>query len=251
MSLLSVAPDIVSEASGNLQNLGSALRSATAAAASQTTAVAAPAEDEVSAAITALLGSHAQEFQTINAQAAEFHDEFVNRLSGAAAQYAGAELTNAQQTLANTVNGPAEALLGHPAIGTGPVAAAGGFPGIAQNFNFGPFGVSLSTTAVSFGTGGLLGTSTASIALNTPFGALPLLSANGTQAIAADGQFFLSLGQTAPYFAFGASVSGALLPAIQITGLTVGLDGLVVSFPGTYLGGLLPTFRFGSSSPVR
>jgi PE family len=57
--LLSIAPDIVSAARGNLQHLGSALRSANAAAASQTTAVAAPAADEVSAAITGLFGTHA------------------------------------------------------------------------------------------------------------------------------------------------------------------------------------------------
>ncbi|CPR11845.1 PE-PGRS family protein [Mycobacterium bohemicum DSM 44277] len=72
MSLLSIAPDIVAGASGNLENLGSMLRSATASAASQTTAVLAPAADEVSAAITALFGSHAQQFQAVSAQARPF-----------------------------------------------------------------------------------------------------------------------------------------------------------------------------------
>ena len=62
MSLLSVVPDVVATASANLENLGSALSSANAAAASQTTAIAAPAADEVSAAVTALFGAHAQEF---------------------------------------------------------------------------------------------------------------------------------------------------------------------------------------------
>jgi PE family len=246
MSLLSVAPDIVSEASGNLENLGTALRSANASAASQTTAVVAPAADEVSAAITAALGTHAQEFQTLNAQAAAFHDEFVSRLSGGAAQYVSTELANAQQALADTVNAPARALLGGPLMESGPgsVAAAGGFPGISENFNFGPFGISLSTTAVSFGTGGFLGASNASVSLNTPFGLVPLLSASGTSAIAPDGQFLLSLGQTVPYFSYGASMSGTLVPAIQITGLTLDVDGLVVSSPGTYLGGILPNVSF-------
>jgi hypothetical protein len=32
-----------------------------------------------------LLGTHGQEFQTLNAQAAAFHDEFVSRLGGGAA----------------------------------------------------------------------------------------------------------------------------------------------------------------------
>src|SRR5262245_48436655 len=127
MSSLSVVPEIVSAASGNLQNLGSALRSASAAAASQTTAVMAPAADEVSAAITALLGTHAQEFQTINAQAAAFHDEFVNRLSGGAAQYVSAELANAQQTALGSVAGAA----------ANPAATA---PLLGSSFNIGPVG---------------------------------------------------------------------------------------------------------------
>jgi hypothetical protein len=241
MSLLSVVPDLVSEASGNLQNLGSALRSATAAAASQTTAIAAPAEDQVSLAVAALLGTHGQEFQTINAEAAAFHDEFVSRLIGSAAQYAGAELTNAQQMLANTVTAPAQALLGGAAATT-PI---NGFPGTSQTFNFGPFGVSLGTTIDSFGTGGLLGTTNASVVLNTPFGAAPLLAAGGTTAIAPNGQFLLSLGQTAPYFSFGATMNGALLPAIRISGLAFSIDGLTVSLPGTGVGGLpIPNVSF-------
>ncbi|MCW2661787.1 MAG: hypothetical protein JWP83_2939 [Mycobacterium sp.] len=55
MSSLNVLPEIVSAVSGNLQNLGSALRNANAEAASQTTAIAAPAADEVSWAISAAL----------------------------------------------------------------------------------------------------------------------------------------------------------------------------------------------------
>ncbi|WP_231994037.1 PE family protein [Mycobacterium sp. 852002-50816_SCH5313054-b] len=64
---------MVSAAGGNLQNLGSALRSANAAAASQTTAIAAPAADEVSSAISAALGTHAQEFQALSARAERRH----------------------------------------------------------------------------------------------------------------------------------------------------------------------------------
>ena len=119
MSVLSIAPDIVADASGNLEDLGSALRSANAAAASQTTAIAAPAADEVSATITALFGAHAQEFQALSAKAAAFHDGFVNLLNGGAAQYLNTEIANAQQTVVNAVNTPAQAMLGQPLIGTG------------------------------------------------------------------------------------------------------------------------------------
>jgi PE family len=128
MSSLNIAPDIVAAASGNLENLGSALRSANAAAASQTTAIAAPAADEVSAAITALFGAHAQQFHALTTKAAAFNDEFVNLLDGGAAQYVSTELTNAQQTLVNAVNAPAQALLGHPLIGTSQGTAAAANP---------------------------------------------------------------------------------------------------------------------------
>jgi hypothetical protein len=99
MSLLNVVPESVTAAAGNLQDVGSALKAATTAAAAQTTAIAAPAADEVSAAITALFGAQAQEFQALSANAAAFHDRFVNLMSGGAAQYAGAEAANAAQTL--------------------------------------------------------------------------------------------------------------------------------------------------------
>ena len=75
--------------------MGSALRSAHAEAATQTTAVAAPAADEISAAFTKLLSTHAQGFKAVSAKAAAFHDEFVKLLSGASAQYVGTEVANA------------------------------------------------------------------------------------------------------------------------------------------------------------
>jgi hypothetical protein len=99
MSSLNVVPDAVAAAAGNLQDIGAVVKNATGAAAAQTTAIAAPAADEVSAAITALFGTHAQEFQTVSARAASFHDEFVNLLNGGASQYVGTEAANAAQTL--------------------------------------------------------------------------------------------------------------------------------------------------------
>jgi hypothetical protein len=94
MSTLSVTPDVVAAASGDLQHIGSALRDANASAAARTTEIAAPAADEVSAAITALFDTHAQEFQALTAKAAAFHEEFVNLLNGGAAQYVRTEIAN-------------------------------------------------------------------------------------------------------------------------------------------------------------
>ena len=47
MSTLSVMPDVVVAASGDLLNIGSALRAGNTAAAARTTVIAAPAADEV------------------------------------------------------------------------------------------------------------------------------------------------------------------------------------------------------------
>jgi len=263
MSWLSVAPDIVSTASGNLQKLGSALRSASAAAASQTAAVAAPAADQVSAAISTLLGTRGQEFHTLNAQAAAFHDEFVNRLSGAAAQYASTELANAQQTLVNTVSAPAQALLGHPLIGTGQGAEAGAGANSAAtivdpnqvvtqsaNIPFGPFQISLSQTGVSdFTAGTLSGVSNAAVTLNSPLGPVGLLSGSGTEFLSADGQVFVSL--TATSGLFSATGSLGVIYNFTIPPVFGGPGFLSISTPTAFgpLGGSL-TFGPGFLPPI-
>jgi hypothetical protein len=119
MSFVSVVPDAVTAASENLAGIGSSLRAAHAAAAAQTTAIAAPAADEVSAAIASFFGTSGREFQALGAQAAAFHDNFVSTLNAGIGQYVSAEVANVQQTLMNAVNAPAQALLGRPLIGTG------------------------------------------------------------------------------------------------------------------------------------
>jgi PE family len=103
MSFLGVTPDVLTAASGNLENIGTSLRAAHAAAAAQTTAIVAPAADEVSEAITSLFGTAAQEYQALGAQAATFHESFVKTLGAAAGQYVTAEAANVQQTVAAVV----------------------------------------------------------------------------------------------------------------------------------------------------
>jgi hypothetical protein len=182
MPLLSVVPDLISEASGDLTNIGSTLHSTVSAAANQTTAIAAPASDEVSAAITALFASHAHEFQTMNAQATSFHAQFVNLLNGGAAQYLNTEVANAEQTAINAVNTPAQALLGHPLIARGVgQSAAGGVHAAAQADT----GTSNSTTTVTHNYGPITVTATSSPNsstyneyIATPLGNLSLLSAS-------------------------------------------------------------------------
>lgn len=280
MSILSITPDTVVEASGNLQNLGAALRSANAAAASQTTAIAAPATDDVSTAITSLLGTHAQEFQALSTKAAAFHDEFVNLLNGGAAKYLNTELTNAQQTLTNTVNAPARALLGQPAPGLAAAAARAVTNPTTQSFNFpfGPFTISgnqtLTTTSEGFS-----GATNAAISLNTPAGPVGLFSGSGSETFNsttglgsanfagsgpwisasgsgnfsnATGAFSGNFAGTGPFISAGGSLNGTVpvggTGSPQITGLSLVIDGIPVpaQFITAYLNGLLQTALAGS-----
>src|SRR6516162_8572066 len=94
MSFVIAAPEFVTAAASDLASLGSTISSANAAAATQTTGVLAAAEDEVSAAIAAVFSAHGQGFQALSAQAAAFHAEFVQALSGAGSTYVLAEAAN-------------------------------------------------------------------------------------------------------------------------------------------------------------
>jgi hypothetical protein len=249
MSLLTVVPDLLTAASGNLQNIGSGLRTANAAAAAQTTAIAAPAVDEVSQAITAVLGSHAQQFQNLSAQAAAFHDDFVNLLNGGAGQYLSSEVANAQQGLANAVNAPASALRADATIDNllsinqnsnfGPlqfsqsVGGAGVFQSVALNGPFGQIGA-LSLSGVSALPSGVTGSAAlimnSAATVNTAFGPLTLLSANAAEYISPTGGFSAAIGGVSPLGPQGISVNG-ILPFF-ITGGSITSLGWEFAFQG-------------------
>ncbi|OIN81545.1 PE family protein [Mycobacterium malmoense] len=107
MSFVSTVPEVVTDAAVNLAGVGSTLEQATVAAAGPTTTLTAAAADEVSTAISQLFGAYGQQFQTLSAQAAAFHNEFVSLLSGGAAAYLSTEVANAEQSLLNAVIAPA------------------------------------------------------------------------------------------------------------------------------------------------
>ncbi|SPM26697.1 PE family protein [Mycobacterium terramassiliense] len=251
MSLLSIAPDLVSAASGNLENLGAALRSATAAAAGQTTAIAPPAADEVSAAVTALFGMRGQEFQALSAKAATFHDEFVNLLNGGAAQYVSTEAANARQTVLNAVNTASTgAAAASPAqtfsqsFGPLQVAISGGATGVVEsvilNSPFGQVG-SLSLSGIPFAAPGGAGVGLAvngTGTLNTPLGPLTWLSATGSEYAGPSG-FGATIGGLTPVGYQAISVTGNALG--QITGGSFTTFGLEFFFQGTQFG-VIPLF---------
>lgn len=121
MSYVAVVPEAVKLAASDLVNLGSTISAASTAAAGPTTSVVAAAQDEVSTAIAAFFGSHAQQFRSLSARAAAFLDQFVQALTGGAASYGEAEAENA---LALLVGSPAGAL---SAAAAGPAEDAGIF----------------------------------------------------------------------------------------------------------------------------
>lgn len=126
MSFVIASPEALLAAATDLAAIRSTIRAANAAAAVPTTGALAPAADEVSAGIAALFGAQAQSYQAVSAQAAAFHDRFVQLLNAGGGSYASAEIANAQQNLLNAVNAPTQGArvilahavghLGEPAI---------------------------------------------------------------------------------------------------------------------------------------
>jgi hypothetical protein len=86
MSFVIAVPEMVASAASDLAGIGSTIGEANAAAAAPTTGVLVAADDEESAAIAALFSGHAQDFQALSAQAAAFHAQFVQALTGAGAR---------------------------------------------------------------------------------------------------------------------------------------------------------------------
>jgi PE family len=130
MSYVIAAPEIMTTAATDLATIGSALTAAKAAAAAPTTGVLAAAEDEVSEAIAAVFSAHGQGFQVMGAQAAAFHDQFMQAVTAGARSYVSADAANVAafmanpaqtigQDLSNLINPPFVALTGRPLYGNG------------------------------------------------------------------------------------------------------------------------------------
>jgi triacylglycerol lipase len=86
---------MMSAAATDVASIGSLVATANQGAAGATTGVLAAAEDEVSAAIAALLSAHGHDYQALSAEVAAFHSRFVQTLTGASGAYAAAEAANA------------------------------------------------------------------------------------------------------------------------------------------------------------
>src|ERR1700757_1021338 len=134
MSYLAAAPEFLSSAATDLSNIGSAVLDANAAAAAPTTGLLAAGADEVSTVVASLFAQHGQAFQALSAQAATFHAQFVQLMTGTGAAYTAAEAANASPLQAlqslpgvgGQVGGAATPALTLPGLGGG----GGGLPGL-------------------------------------------------------------------------------------------------------------------------
>jgi PE family protein len=157
MSFVRAVPELLGTSARQLAGIGSMLSTSNALAAVPTVAVSAAAGDQVSAAVAAFFNGHAQGYQKISAQAADFHSQFVQSLNAGANTYALAEAGNAsplQQPL-NAVSNPTNAVdgaasnSGNSTPGGGANAGAGSWNGAKQKAGNSRAGGLLSTNAAS------------------------------------------------------------------------------------------------------
>lgn len=109
MSFLIATPQVLQTAATDLAGINTTISQANAAAASAIRGLLPPAVDEVSVAVAALFDAHAQTYQSLSAQAARFHEQFIQTLTAGAAKYATTE-ANAMQLLASEAGAPAQAV---------------------------------------------------------------------------------------------------------------------------------------------
>ncbi|WP_183076325.1 PE family protein, partial [Mycobacterium tuberculosis] len=150
MSFLIASPEALAATATYLTGIGSAINAANAVAAAPTTEILAAGTDEVSTAISALFGAHAQAYQALSAHVAAFHDQFVHTLTAGAGSYMAAEaaaspLQALQLELLNAINAPTLALLGRPLIGDGTDAAPGSGGAAGSGGNGGDAGTGVSS----------------------------------------------------------------------------------------------------------
>ncbi|OBA73710.1 hypothetical protein A5641_04990 [Mycobacterium sp. 1554424.7] len=137
MSHVTATPYMLAAAAGDLASVGSTIRAANSAAAAGTAGVDAPGGDGVSAFIAALFSAHSKAYQAAGAQAAHYHNQFVQALRASAGSYAGTEAVNAsplqkvQDMIGAASQTSAGRLIGSGAHGAVDAAQHGGTSGPA------------------------------------------------------------------------------------------------------------------------
>ncbi|OBJ61255.1 PE family protein [Mycobacterium sp. 1423905.2] len=122
MSYVIASPEYVAAAAADLGRIATAIGDANTAAVVPTSTVLSAGIDEVSIQLAALFDAHAQAYQALSAQAAAFHDQFVQLMSMGADQYALTEVAN-NSTLQTAEQGLAVASSSAQALSAPPPAA--------------------------------------------------------------------------------------------------------------------------------
>ena len=94
MSFVTTQPEVLYASAGDLQHIATAINAENTAAAGPTMGISPAASDEVSLLTAAQFNAHAHMYQTIAAQAAAIHEQFVSTLGLSANSYAITEAAN-------------------------------------------------------------------------------------------------------------------------------------------------------------
>jgi hypothetical protein len=248
MSFVSVVPDIVAQAAGELESLGSTLSAANAAAAAApTTGVVALGLDEVSAAITALFNQQGLSYQALSAQAATFQSQFVNLLNAGAGSYISTEIAN---TLAAAAFGGGSGGIAQSLSSDILFELVSSIPGVQQAELAldvaGPAVVALPVLEQQ--TGFINALQTGNLAAATA-----ALSSPAVEQAALYGQETVSVplpGSISGVQSLNIPFGGVLAPnqPITVTVTTAGNPPSTVPIPGTEVGGIIPGVQaFGPS----
>lgn len=124
MSILFTKPETLMAAATDLAGVRSTINAVNEAAATPTTRLPAPGIDEVSAAVVAVFGAHAQQYQATSARAQAIHDQFVQAMKAAGHAYADAEAANAS-SVQTAVGHPLLRGCAYGAAGTGSLGGPG------------------------------------------------------------------------------------------------------------------------------
>lgn len=161
-------PQLIAAAATDVAKINSAIGAAKAAAVGPTTGLVAAARDEVSAAVAALFGGYAKEYQALLKQAAAFHEEFASALAAAGNAYAQGEAANATALSAVGATASAAPLLKALSDPVGTVTTlvlgASGYPIPSQDYIT---GIPLKYIDPFYGAG-------TNVGVNTPEGLYPL-----------------------------------------------------------------------------
>ncbi len=96
MSFVVAATEAVATAAQDLTNIGSTIDAAGAVAGAATRGELAAAADQVSVAVGQMFSQHAEDYQSVRAQIADFHQQFVQAVGASGRAYANAEADNAK-----------------------------------------------------------------------------------------------------------------------------------------------------------